>query len=99
MTAHTGTRERPEVPAKRGPKRGNPSDGVLGPQRSPEGAQKLRADQLLTAAQVAERWQVPKSQVYRLTRSGNVPVVQLGRYFRYRVQDIEEWERGGGANA
>jgi hypothetical protein len=29
--------------------------------------------------QLAERWQVPKSHVYRLTREGGVPVVRLGR--------------------
>ena len=41
--------------------------------------------QLLTAEQVAERWQVPKSQVYRLTRDGAIPTVKLGRYYRYRL--------------
>ena len=51
---------------------------------------------LLTAEDVAARWQVPTSQVYRLTRSGRLPVVRLGRYYRYRVEAVEEFERGGG---
>jgi excisionase family DNA binding protein len=50
--------------------------------------------QLLTAEQVAERWQVPKSQVYRLTRDGKIPVVELGRYYRYRLDAIERFELG-----
>jgi excisionase family DNA binding protein len=48
---------------------------------------------LLTADQLAARWQVPKSQVYRLAREGRVPVVTIGRYYRFRVDAIEAWER------
>ena len=54
--------------------------------------------QLLTAEQVAERWQVPKSQVYRLTRDGAIPTVKLGRYYRYRLDAIERFELGGSDN-
>lgn len=50
------------------------------------------AGQLLTADQLADRWQVPKSHVYRLTREGRIPTVQLGRYYRYRLPAIEAWE-------
>jgi len=50
------------------------------------------ADQLLTADDLAERWQVPKSHVYRLTRDGRIPAVRLGRYYRYRLDAIERWE-------
>ena len=52
--------------------------------------------QLLTADQVAERWQVPKAHVYRLTREGQLPTVRLGRYCRYRLAAIEAWEAHGG---
>ena len=48
--------------------------------------------QLLTAGQLAERWQVPRSHVYRLTREGAIPAVKLGRYYRYRLDAIERWE-------
>jgi excisionase family DNA binding protein len=50
------------------------------------------AAQLLTADQLAERWQVPKSQVYRLARDGRIPVVAIGRYYRFRVDAIEAFE-------
>lgn len=53
----------------------------------------LTARQLLTADQLAARWQVPKSHVYRLTREGAIPAVKLGRYYRYRVPAIEAFER------
>ena len=53
------------------------------------------AAQLLTADQLAERWQVPKSQVYRLTREGALPTVRIGRYYRYALDVIEAWEREG----
>jgi excisionase family DNA binding protein len=48
--------------------------------------------QLLTADQLADRWQIPKSQVYALTRAGQIPTVKLGRYYRYRLDAIERWE-------
>ena len=96
---NTRQRPRPRNQPEAARKRATPSEqgrGSLGASRDP---QTLIAAQLLTAQQVAQRWQVPKAHVYRLTRQGDVPVVRLGRYFRYRAEDIEEWERGGGANA
>jgi excisionase family DNA binding protein len=57
------------------------------------------AAQLLTADQLAERWQVPKAHVYRLAREGQLPTVKLGRYRRWRLGDIEDFEAGGGAEA
>jgi excisionase family DNA binding protein len=49
---------------------------------------------LLTADDLAERWQVPKSHVYRLTRDARIPTVKLGRYYRYRLDAIEAFELG-----
>ena len=57
------------------------------------------AAQLMTADELSRRWQVPKSQVYRLAREGSLPVVQLGRYKRFRAAAIEEFEREGGLAA
>jgi len=50
-------------------------------------------DRLLTAEDLAERWQVTKHQVYRLARDGHLPTVTIGRYYRFRLAAIEEWER------
>jgi excisionase family DNA binding protein len=54
---------------------------------------------LLTADDLAARWQVPKSHVYRLAREGKLPVVELGRYKRFRLVAIEQFEAAGGAAA
>jgi excisionase family DNA binding protein len=54
---------------------------------------------LLTAEQVAERWNVPRSQVYRLQRKGKLTAVCIGRYRRWRLETIEAFERKGGADA
>jgi len=48
---------------------------------------------LLTAEQVAERYQLPVSQVYRLTRTGALPAVRLGRYYRYSEGALEAFEK------
>lgn len=50
--------------------------------------------QLLTADQLAARWQVPKAHVWRLARAGEIPVVRLGRYMRFRLEAIDAFERG-----
>ena len=47
---------------------------------------------LLTADDLAQRWQIRKSHVYRLAREGKVPCVKLGRYTRFHPRVIEDWE-------
>jgi excisionase family DNA binding protein len=49
---------------------------------------------LLTAEQLAKRWQVKPSHVYRLTRENRIPAVRIGRYYRYRLEAIEAFEIG-----
>jgi excisionase family DNA binding protein len=51
------------------------------------------ASRLLTADELADRWQVSKAHVYRLAREGRVPTVPIGRYYRFRVTSIESWEQ------
>jgi excisionase family DNA binding protein len=51
------------------------------------------AKRLMTAQDLAERWRVKPSHVYRLTREGRIPAVRLGRYYRYRPEAIEAFER------
>lgn len=53
---------------------------------------------LLTAEDLAARWQVKPSQVYRLTREKRLPTVRLGRYYRYRIAAVEEFEQNGGVS-
>jgi len=47
---------------------------------------------LLTADDLAERWQVSKAHVYRLARDGRIPTVTIGRYYRFRAASIDAWE-------
>lgn len=49
------------------------------------------SDRLLTAAEVAELLAVPVSWVRESTRSGAMPVVELGRYRRYREAAVLAW--------
>jgi excisionase family DNA binding protein len=49
---------------------------------------------LLTPEELADRWQVSKAHVYRLTREDKIPTVKLGRYYRYRLDAIESFELG-----
>jgi excisionase family DNA binding protein len=46
---------------------------------------------LVDAAAVAEHLGVPKSWVREQTRNGTIPFVELGRYRRYRLEDIDAW--------
>ncbi len=50
----------------------------------------------LTADDLAARWNVPKTQVYRLTRAGELPVLRIGKYYRYELAAIEAFEAAGG---
>jgi excisionase family DNA binding protein len=54
---------------------------------------------LMTAEEVAERWQVAPAHVYRLAREHRIPSVRLGRYVRFRPDAIEAFERGERDNA
>jgi hypothetical protein len=51
--------------------------------------------EILTAEQLAERWSVTTAWVYAKTRSGEIPRIPLpGRYYRFRLDVIEKFERG-----
>ena len=43
-----------------------------------------------TAKQVADRYNVPESWVYEQARLGRLPSVQLGRYRRFKLADVEK---------
>jgi excisionase family DNA binding protein len=49
---------------------------------------------LLEAKDVAELLAVPVSWVRRETRAGRLPVVELGRYRRYRRDAVLAWVEG-----
>jgi excisionase family DNA binding protein len=45
--------------------------------------------ELLSAEQIAARFNVKKSWIYERARLGKLPYVQLGRYRRFRLADVE----------
>ena len=49
------------------------------------------SDHLLTASEVAALLSVKESWVREATRDGRLPHLRLGRYRRYRREDIEHW--------
>jgi excisionase family DNA binding protein len=49
------------------------------------------SERLLDAKAVAEWLGVPESWVRESTRSGAMPHLELGRYTRYRREDVEAW--------
>jgi excisionase family DNA binding protein len=49
------------------------------------------SDRLLTAAEVAAFLAIKESWVREATRDGRLPHLRLGRYRRYRREDIERW--------
>jgi excisionase family DNA binding protein len=55
------------------------------------GAERLGADPLLTADEVAALLQVTKAWVYAETRAKRIPHVPLGRYVRYRRSAVLMW--------
>jgi excisionase family DNA binding protein len=48
-------------------------------------------DALLTAEQVADLLSVSVNWVREATRSGAIPAIPLGRYWRYRESSILDW--------
>ncbi len=46
---------------------------------------------LLTAEEVAEQLNLPKSWIYEQSRAGRFPTVRMGRYMRYDQRDVDAW--------
>ncbi|MHC4519043.1 MAG: helix-turn-helix domain-containing protein [Planctomycetota bacterium] len=53
----------------------------------------IREPLLLSPRQAAQALGVCEKTVYNLTRSGELPVVRLGRAVRYSLGDLREWIR------
>jgi excisionase family DNA binding protein len=58
----------------------------------------LLPEPLLTPEQVAGRLNVQKSWVYRAARNGTIPAVNVGRWVRFRIEDVEAFIATGGAD-
>jgi excisionase family DNA binding protein len=49
------------------------------------------SDRLLTAKDLAEHLALPRSWIYAEARAGRLSHIRLGRYRRFRLQEIERW--------
>lgn len=49
------------------------------------------ATKLITADDVATRWNVPRSWVYARAREGSIPHVRLGRYVRFDPDLLDQF--------
>lgn len=47
----------------------------------------------LTARQIAERWQISATEVYRMAQRGDLKAFRAGRTVRFWLKDIESFER------
>jgi excisionase family DNA binding protein len=63
-----------------------------------EGRRSLDKDTttLLTAAQIAERWQVPVRTIYAWARRNAIPHYRAGRLLRFDPAEVEDHFRSGG---
>jgi excisionase family DNA binding protein len=46
---------------------------------------------LLTVREVAEYLRVSRAKVYRLAREGSLPVLRIGKAWRFRKDLLDEW--------
>ncbi len=44
--------------------------------------------ELLTAEELAEKLKVPVSWVYEMSRTKRIPTVRVGRYVRFKLNDV-----------
>lgn len=51
---------------------------------------------LLLPSEAAEQLRVPESWLYAAARRGTFPSVRIGRYVRFRQDDVTDWIRTGG---
>ena len=58
----------------------------------PESVQKNQDEfTILTVPEVAEYLRVSDAKVYRLVRQGRLPVVRIGKVWRFRKDLLDQW--------
>lgn len=61
-----------------------------------EGGAVDEVEALLTAEEVAALLRVERSWLYGAARNGQFPCVRVGRYVRFRPDDVKQWIATGG---
>lgn len=49
---------------------------------------------LKTIEEMAERLSVPRSWIYARTRKNEIPCIRVGKYLRFREDEVMEWLEG-----
>lgn len=49
------------------------------------------SERILTAAQVAELFQIDRETVYRMAQQGRIPAFKVGYQWRFSEPDLREW--------
>lgn len=55
-------------------------------------------DRWLSVSEISEYLGVVRESVYRWLAKGSMPGHKLGRHWKFRKEEIDEWVRSGGAN-
>jgi excisionase family DNA binding protein len=54
------------------------------------------SEELLSPEELAQRLKVPVSWVYENSRLGNIPTHRVGKYLRFKLNDVLKSQRKGG---
>lgn len=55
-------------------------------------------DRWLSVSEIAEYLGVVRESVYRWLAKGSMPGHKLGRHWKFRREEVDEWVRSGGAS-
>lgn len=45
----------------------------------------------LTPNQICEKFQIPKSTLYKLTRTNQIPFIKVGGSLRFDLMEVDKW--------
>lgn len=49
------------------------------------------ADCLMTVEEVAKYLKVEQSTIYTWAKEGKIPAIKIGRFWRFKKEDIDKW--------
>lgn len=57
----------------------------------------VMSDRWLSVEEIAEYLGVSKDTVYTWISKRNMPVHRIGRLWKFKIEEVDEWVRSGGA--
>ena len=52
---------------------------------------KFSMDKWVTLEQIADYLQISTSSIYKMVQAGRIPAYKVGRQWRFKKQEIDEW--------